>query len=74
MGKNQKEKKAVVKLNKAFYSREAIEETIKDYSEVCSAKIEEKNAFLITLEPKEDINLQELCDEFCNYALSMMKI
>ena len=55
-------------LNNKFYDKEAIEEALKDFAEVCTGKIISQK---FEIELKSDIeNIEE---EFCNYVLGLMK-
>ncbi len=59
-----------IKLNNKFYSKEIIEEALKDFKEVCDGKIL-NDSLEIELKPKE--NVDKLNNEFCNYVLGLMK-
>lgn len=65
-----KEEKVKVKLNKQFYNKEIIEETLKDFKRVCTGKIL-NGVMEVELKPKE--NIPKLKEEFCNYVLGLMK-
>lgn len=65
--------KALLKLNKRFYSLNALKQTIDAFKEVCDAELSEKERFEIMLKPREKMDLKELALEFSNYALGMMK-
>lgn len=59
-----------IKLNNKFYNKEAVEEALDDFKEVCQGRILNEK-IEVELEPKEETeNLQE---EFCNYVLGLMK-
>ena len=63
-------KKMKIKLNNKFYNKEAVEEALDDFKEVCQGRILNEK-IEVELEPKEETeNLQE---EFCNYVLGLMK-
>ena len=59
-----------VRLNNKFYNKETVEQTLKDFKEVCKGKILNGD-IEVELEPKEDV--KELEGEFCNYVLGLMK-
>jgi hypothetical protein len=59
-----------IKLNKKFYNKEAIEEALHEFNEVCKGNVL-NDEIEIELEPKENVNLLE--EEFCNYVLGLMK-
>ena len=59
-----------LKLNSKFYSKEAVEEALKDFKGVCEGKILNDD-MEIELKPKEEI--EKLKEEFCNYVLGLMK-
>jgi len=60
----------IFKLNRKFYSIEAVKETLKDFREVCKGKVL-NDKIEIELYLREDT--QQLKEEFCNYVLGMMK-
>ena len=61
----------MLKLNKKFYSEEAVLETKKAFNNVCSCNIKMKgDYFEVYLTPKEE--QVELNFEIANYALSLM--
>lgn len=69
-----KKDKATILLRKEFYVKEAIEESLKDFKEICSSNLTEKgNYFTLLLKPKTEIKSSELAYEFCNYVLALMK-
>ena len=59
-----------LRLNNKFYSKEAIEEALKDFKEICKGRIL-NDGIEVELEPKEEVKL--LKEEFCNYVLGLMK-
>ena len=59
-----------MKLNRKFYSREAISQAISDFSEVCDARISD-DSFTVEIRPKEEID--DLEKEFSNYVLGLMQ-
>jgi hypothetical protein len=62
----------MVKLNKKFYSKEAIFETKKEFKDVCECRIKEGNTYFnISIIAKGDQYLLDF--EFANYALSLMR-
>ena len=63
----------ILTLNKKFYSKESIKQTINDFKEVCETELSEKEYFKIVLKPKEECNLREFGLEFANYCLGVMK-
>jgi len=60
----------IFKLNRKFYSIEAVKETLKDFRRVCKGKVL-NDKIEIELYLREDT--QQLKEEFCNYVLGMMK-
>lgn len=65
-------KKENIKFNKNFYSKESIEQAIGDYRKNFKNKIkfllrDKKDYFELSVELRE--NLENFCDEFCNYVL-----
>lgn len=58
-------------LNSNFYKKEAIEEAISAFSEICSCKIL-NDSFEIELTP-ETAPSEELEGEFCNFVLGIAK-
>ncbi|MFH1511191.1 MAG: HxsD-like protein [Candidatus Woesearchaeota archaeon] len=58
----------IIRLNKSFYTAEAVEEALKDFSGVCRGRA--KND-LIDVELESD--KETVCCEFCNYVLALMK-
>lgn len=66
--------RVVIILNKKFYDLNAIEESLHDFKQVCSGKIESaKKEIKIALMPKERKLNNALGYEFCNYILGLMK-
>ena len=63
----------IVELNKDFYNRESINKTVKDFSNICDTIVKENGNFRIILKPKEEVDSNELVNEFCNYVLAIMK-
>jgi hypothetical protein len=63
----------VIKLNRKFYDRESIDESIREFSDVFSASIVEGDCFAITITPKPGITARNLGPEFCNHVLAAMK-
>jgi hypothetical protein len=65
--------KHIIKLNRYFYNKQAIEETKKEFNGVCTCDIEETGGyFLVSVIPKEsDVNTLHF--EFANYVLALMK-
>lgn len=60
----------IFKLNRKFYSIEAVKETLKDFRRVCKGRVL-NDKIEIELCLREDT--QQLKEEFCNYVLGMMK-
>lgn len=65
-----KEKSIRVKLNKQFYNKKVIEDSLKDFKDVCSGKILNE---IIEVELQPEENIPKLKEEFCNYVLGLMK-
>ena len=59
-----------VRLNSRFYSREAVEEALHDFKEVCKGRVL-NGSMEVELVPKKGARL--LKEEFCNYVLGLMK-
>ena len=57
-----------IELNNNFYSKEAIEESLKDFKEVCEGKILNEN-----IDVELDTEDEKIKEEFCNYVLGLMK-
>ena len=69
---NQKNKPLIVRLNKKFYDTGAVKETLNSFRGVCSGKVLESNDRIeVFLQPKKNVPM--LKEEFCNYALGLMK-
>ena len=65
-------KPLIIKLNKNFYNVSVIKETLNVFREICSGKVlESNNQIEVFLQPKQQEDL--LKEEFCNYALGLMK-
>ncbi|MBD3164012.1 hypothetical protein GF323_02340 [Candidatus Woesearchaeota archaeon] len=64
------QEKIKITLNNQFYTRKAIQDTLKQFKELCSGRIL-NNRFEIELSPKE--NIPNIEGEFYNYVLGMMK-
>jgi hypothetical protein len=64
----------MINLNKRFYSLQSINATIEAFKDICDARVEESDRFTIILQSKtQDIDDEELKNEFCNYCLGMMR-
>jgi len=59
-----------IKLNNKFYTKEAVEEALKDFGEVCKGKILNDD-MEIELTPTKEV--EHLGEEFSNYVLGLMK-
>ncbi|MFP4403847.1 MAG: HxsD-like protein [Candidatus Woesearchaeota archaeon] len=66
-----------INFNKNLYSKKAINLAIKDFIKLCEIQlIEDKINFIIKIKLNENISekeIQEVKDEFCNFALGYMK-
>ena len=60
----------IIKLNNKFYSKDAVEEALKDFNDVCNGNILNDD-IEVELNEKEDI--ENVGEEFCNYVLGLMK-
>ncbi|MGM5483868.1 MAG: HxsD-like protein [Nanobdellota archaeon] len=60
----------IIKLNNKFYSKEIIEEALRDFDELIEGKIINESFEIKIVEKKEIPFLKE---EFCNYVLGLMK-
>ena len=59
---------------KSVYKPAAIRKAVKDYSRAAAFHVTETpNAVSVRVSQAPGGMLDELCDEFCNYALVMMK-
>lgn len=67
---NKEKKEVLVSFNEKFYTKEAIEQAILDFQEVCDVKREEKGLLLV---PKKKEDLELLGYEFYNYVLGVMR-
>jgi len=64
----------VVSLNRKFYDLNAVKESLRDFKQVCSGKIETaKKEIKVALMPREGKPDNTLGYEFCNYVLGLMK-
>ena len=63
----------IVKLNKLFYKKEAIKETILEFKKVCGCLVKEDDKYFLIYIKKKDKDLKKLNFEFANYALALMK-
>ena len=59
-----------IRLNNKFYSKESVEEALKDFEEICKGNILSDD-IEVELKPKESV--KQLKEEFCNYVLGLMK-
>ena len=59
-----------ISLNNKFYNKEAIEEALKDFKEVCGGRVLNANFDVELLSKEEVANLKE---EFGNYVIGLMK-
>ena len=74
MAKKQKKSEARIELNKRFYDVKSVKESANDFKGVCSCKINVKGGRInVKLIPKNAIDSNVLCLEFCNYVLALMK-
>ena len=64
----------IVSFNKKFYSIDAVEEAISDFSEICRASIivNDDDKIVVELDPKHELEAP-LKEEFCNYVLGLLK-
>ena len=70
-----KENKVVIRLSKYFYPEEIIEQVLENIRPIHDVqKDSEDNYFLVSLQPKEKVDLEEFGYEFLNYILYFMKI
>lgn len=64
----------VISLNKKFYDLKAIKESLGDFKQVCSGKVEmAKKEIKIVLLSRGGKPDNTLGYEFCNYVLGLMK-
>lgn len=61
-----------VKLSNKFYKKEALNEAIESFKDVCECQIL-NDAFEIELTPKADFSHPDLGMEFCNFVLGITK-
>lgn len=73
MEENNQNKK-IVSFNKKFYSIDAVDEAIADFSEICRARVIENNddKIVVELDSKQEFDAP-LKEEFCNYVLGLLK-
>ena len=64
----------IIQLNKQFYDLNSVNESIQDFNEVCTGKIDDKSEheIKVILMPKNE-DIENLKYEFCNYVLGLMK-
>ena len=70
---NKQKSKISILLNKKFYNKEAILQSLKDFKEICQGELIEGDNFLVVLSVEEKELLEVLGYEFCNYVLGLMK-
>ena len=70
---NQTLKKVDIKLNRNFYSSEAIRAAIDDFKNFGKFSISNKNSILVSLKVKDKESINNIGYEFCNYVLALMK-
>ena len=66
-------KKVEIKLNKQFYTIEAVKKAVEEFKEICKISLSDKKDILVSLrlDTKEDVRI--IGYEFCNYVLALMK-
>ena len=63
-----------IRLNKFLYSKRAVIIASEAFSESCFVTLESLNGvFVVTLKPKEELDLKEVGYEFFNYVLGIMQ-
>ena len=67
---NKNKKEVSVVLKERFYPEKNVSEAIKDFQDICSIK---KNKEELILKPKsDDVELETIGYEFCNYVLGLI--
>ncbi len=67
---NKEKNEVVLSFNEKFYDRKFIDEAVEEFKEICDIT---KDNNLISLKPKEKIDLDILGYEFYNYVLGLIK-
>lgn len=64
----------IVSFNKKFYSIDAVEEAIADFSDISRARVIENDddKIVVELDSKHEFD-SPLKEEFCNYVLGLLK-
>jgi len=70
---NKQKSKISILLNKKFYNKDTIKQSIEDFKEICDGEMIEGKGFLVVLSVDEKELLDVLGYEFCNYVLGLMK-
>ena len=70
---NKKSKKVDISLNKKFYSIKAVKQASQDFKDICNCTIPKNKNIEISLKLKEDLDINTIGYEFCNYVLALMK-
>ena len=69
-----KKSMAKVKLNKYFYSKQAVKKTMKAYSKFASLKLEEQGKYYcVDIREADSKHKNLIKEEFVNYALALSK-
>lgn len=64
----------IVSLNKLFYTEDAINQTIEDFSEICKIELQDSDSkFNLTIVPEDISGIDVLGQEICNYVLGLMQ-
>ena len=68
------ENKIKISFDTRFYKKEAIDEAVIDFKEICESEISNReNIIEVFLIPKQKESGDILCYEFSNYVLGLMK-
>jgi len=70
---NTKSRRVDIRLNKNFYSINAVRKASNDFKNVCDCSILNKKDILISLRIKNHNDVNKIGYEFCNYVLGLMK-
>jgi hypothetical protein len=60
-----------VRLSNKFYTKEAVEDAMRSFSELCDAKIVD-DSYEVELIPRGDMEC-DIAGEFCNFVLGVVK-
>ncbi len=64
--------KTIIELNKDFYAKEAILESLSEFSQVCKGSILDEK-YTVQLDVDEEYDIENIVDEFRNYVLGLSR-